>query len=172
MRRADRAVAAPWSGQAGWHVAHWGSLGWAETAVKGLALTPVIIEAVARPVASDAGLGWSVPSDHRLPFWMIVLVAAGYVGTLVDRVVDREIISLVFVIVTLIGYWSVVWLAGLPPWPASLIRWFAVLVAVGEVLKVAYFVTTGARVRRLPRSLPIAMTSMSAGVHIAIAAAA
>lgn len=46
------------------------------------------------------------------------------------------------------------------------------LMAVGEALKVAYFVTTGARVRELPRSVPIVMTSVLAVVHVVIAVTA
>ena len=163
---------APWSGQVGWHVADWGTLGWAETALKAGALAAAVVMLTVRLSGIGADDGWAVPAGHRLPFWLLVTVAAGYLLTVVDRLVDREVISLLFVAATLVGYWSLVWAMGYPPWPATLVRGFAVLMLAGELVKIAYFITTGARVRSHPPMVPVVMTSAVAAVHVLVVATA
>ncbi len=164
---ADSNRPSPWSEQTtGWHVARWGRLGWAETVVKGLALAIAVGVAVARLVDGGRGDGWQIPSDHRLPFWLLVAIAVGYLFTVIDRWADREVVAMAFVVAMVAGHWSLVWVMGLTPWPSATVRVFATLMAVGELIKIAYFATSGARVRDLPRAVPFVMTGALAVVYL------
>ncbi len=161
----------PWSGRKDWHVARWGPLGWAETTVKAAALILAVVVGAQQLLAAD-GLGWAVPRHHQLPFWLVVAVAVGYLITAVDRWIDREIISMIFVVASLLGHWSLVIALGGATWPGSATRVFALLMIVGELIKIVYFTTSGARVRTLPRRLPIMMTAALAAVHLVVAVTA
>jgi hypothetical protein len=141
----------PWSGQREWHVANWGPWGWAETAVKLVAIVVAISAAL-------GGGAFSIPDDHRLSYWILVAVAAGYVLAIGDRLLDREIVALGFLAANLVGHWSMVYVMGSDDWPTSLVRAFAGLMLLGDLIKIGYFVVTRQRVRNLPPTVPIAMT--------------
>ena len=148
----------PWSGQSGWHVADWGWWGWAETAIKLVAIVVAMVAAV------DAG-AWSVPDGHRLSYWLLVAVAVGYIGTVVDRLQDREVVAMVFVGAMVVGHWSLVFAMGRPDWAAMTVRAFVGLMLVGDLVKVGFFVVSGARVRGLPRAVPVVMTAGLVAVY-------
>jgi hypothetical protein len=142
----------PWTGQTGWHRAAWNALGWTETGVKLIAIAVAV-------TAAAAGGNWRVPASHAPPFWLITAVAIGYVGTVMDRWMDREIVAVLFVVLVLSGHWSLVYAMGGPTWPAAAVRWFTGCMAIGDAVKVLYFLRTGARVRNLPHSVPIMMSA-------------
>lgn len=152
-------VAPPWSGQSGWHLAQWGLWGWAET-------LPKLIAIVAAVIAALAGGAWNVPDNHQLSFWLLVVVAMGYVGTIADRWIDKEIFAMSFVVLMLIGHWSLVYAMGQPEWPSGRVRLFAGLMLAGDVVKIGYFATTRARVRGLSPVIPILMTSVLATAYL------
>jgi hypothetical protein len=142
---------APWTGQTGWHIASWGPWGWAETIVK---LAGV---AVALAAALEGGAA-STPATHRVPYWILFAVAVGYIGTVIDRLIDRELIAIGFVLLMLLGHWSMAYAMGRPAWPTSSVRTFAALMLVGDLIKIGYFVTTRTRVRTMPWTTPTALT--------------
>ncbi len=152
----------PWSGQSGWHVADWGPWGWAETVVKLVAIV------VAVGAAIDDG-ATALSSGHRLSYWLLFAVAVGYIGSIFDRLTDKEIVSMGFVVLMLIGHWCAVYAMGRADFPSGTVRLFAGLMLVGDVIKLGFFATTKASVRGLPWTIPFAMTSTLA-VAYAIAA--
>ena len=143
---------APWSGQRGWHVANWGPWGWAETAVKLVAIVVAVVS-----LADGAAL--AVADDHRLTYWILVGVAVGYVLAIADRLMDRELVALAFLAANLVGHWSLVLVMGLDGWPGSVVVAFALLMLLGDLIKIAYFAVTGQSVRNLPPAVPIALTT-------------
>ena len=142
----------PWSGQSGWHTADWGPWGWAETMVKLLAIVVGVSAAIGGGAAA-------VPGDHRLTYWLLLVVAVGYVGSIFDRLADKEIIAMGFVVLTLVGHWSVVYAMGGAEFPSSSVRLFAGLMLVGDLIKLGFFATTRSSVRGIPWTIPFAMTS-------------
>ena len=144
-------VRAPWSGQSGWHIANWGPWGWAETSVK---LAGIVV-AVNTAFGDGAA---SVPATHQVPYWILFAVALGYLGTVIDRLIDREIIGIGFVALILLGHWSMVYAMGRPEWPTSSVRTFAAFMLVGDLIKIGYFATTHTRVRGIPSTVPIALS--------------
>ena len=152
---------APWSGQQGWHLANWGPLGWLETVVKTVAIVIAIV------AAFDDG-GATVPDGHELPYWILVGVAIGYSFAVADRIIDREAFAMVFVVAMVAGHWAIVWAAGGSEWPAGAISAFAALMLAGDLVKIGYFLTTGARVRDIPRPVPIVMTATLAIAYLVV----
>jgi hypothetical protein len=152
-------VREPWSGQTGWHVARWGAWGWTETAIKLVAILVAVR-------AAGAGGSWSLPGEHRLAFWCLLGVGAGYVVAIADRWIDREIVAMVFVLAMVAGHGALVHAMGGADWPAGPVRTFAGLMLLGDLVKIATFVRTGARVRKLPRPVPIVMTGVLASIYL------
>lgn len=152
---------APWSHQQpGWHIADWGWWGWTETTVKLVAIV------VALAAAAEAG-AWSIPSTHRVPFVVLVAIAIGYLGTGVDRFLDREVVAMIFVVLMIFGHWGIVFAMGRTGWPAASVRTFAGLMLLGDLIKLGFFATTGTRVRSLPSAVPITMTGLLAAGYLA-----
>ena len=87
---------------AGWHVARWGALGWIETGVKSLAFLCAYV-ALAH---TDTTSGWSAP--HGVRIVELVLLGAASLGLLAaigDRLLEREIVAMVFVCSTTQPIW-------------------------------------------------------------------
>ncbi|MDH3684379.1 MAG: hypothetical protein OEV40_31040 [Acidimicrobiia bacterium] len=146
-------VNAPWSGQRGWHTADWGPWGWAETVIKLIGIV------VAVGAAIDDGAA-SIPDTHRLSYWLLFAVAVGYIGSIADRLADREVIAMGFLAATLLGHWSIVYAMGRADWPSTPVRVFAGLMVLGDLIKLGYFATTKTQVRGIPWPVPFALTGI------------
>jgi len=158
-------TAAPWSGRRDWHVARWGPWGWGETAVK--------LVAVALAVAAAAEDGaWSIPPHHRVAFWTLAAISVAYVAAVADRWIDREIVAMAFVFAMIVGHLAIVRAMGGREWPGGDVRAFAGLMLLGDLLKLVFFVRTGARVRDLPRPVPIVATGLLALLYLVVLFAA
>lgn len=158
-------TAAPWSGQQGWHIAQWGPLGWAEAVIKAVGIVIAIAAAI-----GDGAV--AVADTHRLSYWLLLLVAIGYLGTVFDRLVDREVVAMVFVACMVAGHWAAVYAMGRAEWPAAMVQAFVALMLLGDLVKLGYFATTKASVRGLPWTAPFALTSVLAGVYLVALVAA
>jgi len=139
-------------GKGGWHVAPMGWLEWLETGLKAAAMAIAFV-LIARAIASGA-LSFSAGSadmQARILRWMAIALAIA----IVDRLQQREITSIVFVVVNDLAHWSMylALLNGLSP--AAPVVAFCALMAAGDVTKIVFFSTTGYTVRGLPRPLLI-----------------
>lgn len=155
----------PWTGQERWHRADWGPLGWAETAIKLIGIAVAV-------VAAARGGAWAVAADHPLAHWLLMVTAVGYVVAIFDRVQDREVTAMGFWALMVTGHGAMVWAAGGDTWPEGSVVLFALLMALGDAVKIVFFVTTRAQVRDLPRRLPIVMTATLLVLYLLIAALA
>ena len=155
----------PWSGQKTWHVARWGPLGWVETGIKLAAILLALVAAL-------GGGAWSAPPDHALSFWALAAVAVGYVAAVADRWIDRELVALAFVFAMIGGHASMLYAMGGSEWPGARVRAFAGLMLLGDLVKIAYFAKTGARVRDLPRAVPLVMTGALGSIYLVVLIAA
>ncbi|MEM9890686.1 MAG: hypothetical protein AAF962_07480 [Actinomycetota bacterium] len=153
--------AAPWTGQQGWHRADWGAFGLAETVIKLIGIAVAVVAAL-------GGGSFSVATDDRAAYWLLVATAVGYVLAVVDRLQDRELTAMVFWALMVVGHLAMVYAAGDAAWPRTAVVLFALAMAAGDAIKVGFFVITGARVRDLPRWLPIAMTGVLLVLYLAI----
>jgi hypothetical protein len=127
----------------GWHVGRWGPLGWAETAVKGAAQVIGIVA-----LARAAGDPSSDPGGLLLAQLVILgVLSLGLVAAIADRVMEREIISMAFVIPNNVAHWGMAYALATTPGPGRLLAVFCALMLAGEAIKLAFLARTGYRVR-------------------------
>ncbi|MEM7339906.1 MAG: hypothetical protein AAF467_14725 [Actinomycetota bacterium] len=148
----------PWVQAGRWHMAKWGPWGDAETAIKGVAIITAFLAAF--PTGA-----LRVPETNQVSFWILVGLAVAYVLSIGDRLIDKEITALGFLGFNLVGHWSIVYAMGATSWPTTSVKAFALLMLIGDLIKLGFFVTTGARVRNLPRIAPIMLTASFAALY-------
>lgn len=124
----------------GWHIADWGFWGWLETAVKGVGILAGIIAFI-----STSGEETRSFSDHPELGALIILGLFGVVAVAVLglRVMQREIISIIFWLLSVFAHWGL--FLALLRHPDA--RFFAVLFGLafiaGEVVKQRFLVVSG-----------------------------
>jgi hypothetical protein len=101
-----------------WHVAPWPPLAWLETGIK---LVAIVVGIVALIQALSAG-NLSLPSGLRLvQFAILALLSLGLVAAIFDRIVEREIVAMVFVLLNNLGHWGMVFALATMPGPGALL---------------------------------------------------
>lgn len=123
----------------GWHTANWGFLGWLETGFK---LAALVVGFIA---FAQAGSGDLMLANHPRIVAVIVfaLLTLVWIGTLVLRFQQREIISMIFGIVQALGHIALLVAILRAPTQNTLPAIFGVLYVVGELVKQRFLVTTG-----------------------------
>jgi hypothetical protein len=148
-----------------WHVAHWGPLGWLETALK----TAGILVGVGALVAAT-GHPADAPTGARLAAVMVLAVLClGLLAAIADRYAEREVIGMVFVIGMNAGHLAML---------AALLRYgglddallaFALLMLAGDLVKLVFLATTGFRVRSVPPAAVYGLTGAYAAGYVVLA---
>lgn len=141
-----------------WHLANWGALGWTETALK---LTAAVIGVAALVVALGDPLDWAGPARGG-QVGILGALAIGLTVAIADRVMEREILALVFVLVLAAAHWCMVIALGISAGVEPLLGAFAGLMLAGELVKLTFLATSDFTVRDLPRGLLFALTSIYA----------
>lgn len=125
-----------------WHVGRWGALGWVETALK----TAAIIAAVAGVATLNARTG-DGGAWRMIAIVAMAIATLGIVAAVADRLIEREIIAMVFVPFNLVGHLAAVALAfALPGGRGALVAYCA-LMALGDIVKMVFLHRTGFTVR-------------------------
>ncbi|MBN1855666.1 MAG: hypothetical protein JW846_01780 [Dehalococcoidia bacterium] len=140
-------------GKSGWHVAPMNRLEWVETGLKVTAMVIAFIVVVRVIVSGD--FSWSGVDgglQARIFRWMAIALAIA----IVDRLQQRELVSIAFVIFNDLAHWSMHFalLSGFSM--AAPIVAYCALMAAGDVVKIVFFATTGYTVRGAPRALLVA----------------
>ena len=114
-----------------WHIGDYHPLAWAETAVKAIAF---VVAYVAFVHALDRGL--HSPSGVRIAE-LVLLGAAelGIVLTIVDRVLERELNAVGFVVFNNAAHASMLYALLAVPGPGGLLSIFCALMLGGELIK-------------------------------------
>ncbi|MFP5451758.1 MAG: hypothetical protein ACLGG9_08405 [Thermoleophilia bacterium] len=137
-----------------WRVADWGPLGWIETVLK--------LGGVAVGVAALlATLGESAdgPSGARLAQVIVLgLLSVGLVAAIADRIADREIIGVVFVLAMNLGHWCMTVALARDGDLAGHLVAFAGLMLAGDLVKLVFLRTTGFRVRDISPAVVYGLT--------------
>ena len=115
-----------------WHIARWPLLAWLETIIKLAALSIGIMAGVnALSVGS-----FTLPTGLQLvQFAILLLLSLGLIAAIFDRIADREIIAMIFVVVNNLGHWGM--LLGLAT-GCDYLLWFAGLMLLGDLVKVGF----------------------------------
>ena len=138
---------------AGWHMAAWPPLAWLETVLKlgaiGVALGTLLDRL--------PDLALSVPAGVRLlQLVVLALLSFGLLLAIGDRLRDREVVAMVFVILNNLGHWSMVLLlaaGGDVP-----LLTFLLLMIAGDVVKLIFIRVNRFKVRDLPQSVLYILT--------------
>lgn len=138
-----------------WRVAQWPPLAWLETVIKLVAILIGILTLV------DALSTGNLTFPDGLPLTQLVVLALlslGLVAAIFDRLVEREIVAMVFVILNNLGHWGMVLGLLAPQHPGSRLLAFAALMLVGDLVKLFFLKVHNFQVRDTPRSVLYGLT--------------
>ncbi len=152
--------------RAAWHVAQWGTLGWIETAIKSVAFLCAYVA-----LAMSITTGWSIPRGVRVVEFVLIGVATlGLLAAIGDRLLEREVVSMVFVVFNDLAHLALLTSLVTTAGPGRLLTAFAVLMTCGELVKIRFLRTTGFTVRNTPTSVVIGLVTAYALVYATAAA--
>ena len=146
----------------GWHVARWGPLGWTET---GLKLAAAAVGVIALIVALQDPIDWAGPA-RGAQVGILGALAIGLTFAIADRIIEREIVSMVVILILVAGHWCMVVALETSNEVEALLAIFAGLMLVGELVKLGFLANSDFRVRDLPRGLLFALTGIYAAGYL------
>jgi hypothetical protein len=118
-----------------WYVSHWPPLAWLETALKLAALLLGMIAGWQALATPDLQL----PSGLRLVAWIVlVILSLGLLVAIIDRWTERELVAMVFVVFNNLGHWGLAISMLASSWPGGTLLPFAILMLLGDLVKVAF----------------------------------
>jgi hypothetical protein len=86
---------------AGWHVAQWPPLAWLETLIKLIALVVAVVALIDSLAAGE----FALPNGLRLAQLIVMtILSLGLVVAIFDRIAEREIVAMLFVILNNLGH--------------------------------------------------------------------
>lgn len=139
-----------------WYVASWPPLAWLETGIK---LVAIVVGVVALVQALSTGV-FVVPGGVRLAQLAVLgLLSLGLLAAALDRVIEREIVSMVFVVLNNLGHWGMVITLATEPGPGVLLPLFAGLMLAGDAVKLVFLRAHDFEVKNTPHSVLFGLTS-------------
>ena len=139
-----------------WHVASWPPLAWLETVIKLAAITIGIIALV----QALSGGAFDPPGGLQLAQLIILAVLSlGLLFAIFDRLVEREIVAMVFVLLNNLGHWGMVVALSFAPGPGRLLLAFAGLMLLGDLVKLVFLKVHDFSVRDTPKAMLYGLTS-------------
>jgi hypothetical protein len=152
--------------RAAWHVAGWGTLGWIETGIKSVAFLCAYAA-----LATSITTGWSIPRGVRVAEFVLIGVATlGLLAAIGDRLLEREVVSMVFVVFNDVAHLALLASLVTTAGPGRLLTAFTVLMTCGELVKIRFLRSTGFTVRNTPTSVVIGLTAAYALLYATAAA--
>lgn len=138
-----------------WYVAKWPPLAWLETGIK---LTALAIGIAALAAALSRGQ-LAFPSGPRLAqLILMTLLSLGLVAAILDRIIEREVIALGFVILNSLGHWGIVLTLASEQDARSRLVPFVALMLLGDLVKLIFLRVHDFQVRDTPRSVLYGLT--------------
>jgi hypothetical protein len=140
-----------------WHVAPWPPLAWLETAIKAVAL---VIGFVALVGALSRG-AFALPAGLRLGQLVVLgILSLGLVAAIFDRLLERELVAMIFVVVNNLGHWGMVLALASEPGPGPLLVAFCALMLIGDLVKLLFLKVHDFQVRNTPRVVLFGLTAV------------
>ena len=140
-----------------WHVAKWPPLAWLETLIKLVALgigMGTAVSALANP-------NFALPTGPRLAqFVLLIILSLGLVAAIFDRLADREIIAMVFVVLNNLGHWDMVLAQSAATDLGNAIWLFAGLMLLGDLVKIWFIKANNFTVRDFPQRTLYILTAV------------
>jgi hypothetical protein len=139
-----------------WHVAKWPALAWLETGIKLTALAFGVIALVDAIVAGDFGLPGGLRSAQLI---VMALLSLGLVAAVFDRLSEREVVAMVFVVINNLGHWGIVLALMAGQMSSARLVAFSGLMLAGDLVKLVFLKVHDFRVREYPKSMLYGLTA-------------
>ncbi|MBI5959152.1 MAG: hypothetical protein HY866_10480 [Chloroflexi bacterium] len=138
-----------------WHIDQWPPLAWLETVIKLVALVVGIITLIGVIRAGD----FDLPGGARLAQTILMgVLALGLIAALFDRLIEREIVAMAFVIVNNLGHWGMVIALASGQDLGAAVTVFCGLMLVGDIVKLVFLRVHKFSVRDVPRPVLVGLT--------------
>jgi hypothetical protein len=125
-----------------WHVDSWPALAWLETAVKLVALG-VGVDALLRATGGSPDFG----AGRIAQIVILALLCLGLVAAIADRLANREIVAMIFVVLNNIGHLAMLAALIVHTDTDGHLVLFASLMLAGDLIKLVFLATSGFTVR-------------------------
>jgi hypothetical protein len=146
-------------------VVSWSPLAWVETAIK-LAAIAIGIAALVQAL-SGGTLG--LPGGIRLVQWIVlVILSLGLVVAIVDRLTEREIVAMAFVLMNNLGHLGMVIALASEPGPGWMLPALAALILLGDLVKLVFLKVHSFTVRDTPKAVLYGLTSVYVAGYLLI----
>lgn len=118
-----------------WYVARWPFLAWVETAIKLVALG---IGSVAFVQSISVGRILLPAGIQLVQFIVMGFLSLGLLAAIFDRLTEREIVAMVFVIINNLGHWGMTFslASGFPV--SNFLLAFCSLMLIGDLIKLVF----------------------------------
>lgn len=149
-----------------WYIAQWPTLAWIETVIK---LVGLIIGTVVGIRAITSGTFQSPTGSTWAQFILLGLLSLGLLAAIYDRILEREIIAMGFVILNNLGHWGMTLSLLSIPKPSQALLAFSLLMLTGDVVKLIFLKVYDFKVRDTPRMVMYTLTGFYATGYLIIA---
>jgi hypothetical protein len=139
-----------------WYVAQWPTLAWLETIIKLVAIALGILVLIQALVGGTFALPGGLVMAQLI---ILAFLSLGLVAAILDRLVEREIVAMVFVILNNLGHWGMVIALFTNPGPGVLLPAFAALMLAGDMVKLVFLRVHDFAVRDTPPAVLFGLTS-------------
>lgn len=146
-----------------WHAGSWPALAWAETALKALGIgvgVAALLTALDAPVDGAGGA-------RLVAVVILAVLSLGLVAAIADRVAEREVVGVVFILGMNAGHWCMTVALARDELAGFLVA-FAALMLAGDLVKLAFLARSGFTVRAVPRAVVYGLTASYAVAYAAL----
>lgn len=98
---------------------------------------------------------------------LLAVLSLGLVAAIADRVADREVVGVAFILAMNAGHWCMTVAIARDALPGFLAA-FAALMLAGDLVKLAFLARSGFTVRAVPRAVVYALTGAYALGYVAL----
>jgi hypothetical protein len=139
-----------------WYVAKYPALAWIETVIKASAM----VIGIAALVAALGKGAYALPTGVRLVELIVMaILSVGLLAAIFDRILDREIVAMIFVLFNNLAHWGIVasllFLQEANPYLVP----FCALMAVGDMVKTIFLKAHSFQVRDIPQFILFGLTA-------------
>jgi hypothetical protein len=138
-----------------WHFAHWPALAWVETILKSIAFLFAYLAAIQALNRGDFGL----PGGSQLAqFIILAILWFGLLAAVYDRLLEREITAMIFLIFNDLAHGSMLLALASPSGLSGELTAFAGLMLLGDLVKLVFLRVHNFQVRDTPPAVMYALT--------------
>ena len=149
-----------------WYIGQWPALAWIETVIKlvalGLALFTAITTLTHANFGPPIGKAW-------IQLVILGLLSIGLLIAIYDRILEREIIAMSFVLLNNLGHWGMLLALFGDRRPSQALLLFCMLMLAGDLVKLIFLRVHKFGVRDTPRAVLYGLTSIYAAGYLIIA---